>query len=337
LFYTATGVECTCWDTRSWSRLYSFKRADSGSTPTWIAFSDDGRIGAMNLSQTAVRLFLPLTGDELATIDDPDGQILRRLRLNSDGSHLAASADGCIRSWDLGLMRNELKRLNLDWDGPSTLRESHLSAHARLQPFRVIKIPQSPRETRCGANLVDLSTYYNVSIANFDSFTRIPGNGLANLPTGMQEFGGLPFDVRGLILLGLNGVPKEVKGISIQRRCTALNFLHSAAFITSNNLPPGTEVAEYIIHYSDKTEERIRIRNQLEIEDWWVPRKHISKLDTNTTVVAWQGDNATAEEFQHKIEIQRFRWKNSRPHIPIASVDFRVINGAPFLLAITTE
>ena len=82
-----------------------------------------------------------------------------------------------------------------------------------------------------------------------------PGNDLSSLPKGVQEFGGMPFDVRGLIQLAgsrsveITGViyPEAVRGIKVYRKGQHVHFFHSAAW----HAEAGTVIGEYAIHYAD--------------------------------------------------------------------------------------
>src|SRR5438093_3888533 len=55
------------------------------------------------------------------------------------------------------------------------------------------------RDPRASRRLLDLSEQYNGLLA--DSWQGFPGNHLAELPTGVQKFAEVPFDVRGVIQL----------------------------------------------------------------------------------------------------------------------------------------
>jgi WD40 repeat protein len=70
----------------------------------------------------AVKLWLvePATGRELATLEDPNPQMISCLCFSPDGSHLAV---GCpthlVQLWDLRLIRKQLAAMGLDWHQPA--------------------------------------------------------------------------------------------------------------------------------------------------------------------------------------------------------------------------
>jgi len=65
---TGSGDEYVAWDTTTWQRRYSILSLAGGATFAKFAFSADGSMGAVLLSQTAIRLFAPVTGVEFATL-----------------------------------------------------------------------------------------------------------------------------------------------------------------------------------------------------------------------------------------------------------------------------
>jgi WD40 repeat protein len=56
---------------------------------------------------------------ELATLEAPDQTVVRGISFSPDGTRLATAGDDQqLRLWDLRLIRQELKSMNLDWDLP---------------------------------------------------------------------------------------------------------------------------------------------------------------------------------------------------------------------------
>ena len=99
---------------------------------------------------------------------------------------------------------------------------------ARINKF----CPVEPRSLQAGPDLVDLSQHYTSSPD--DNWFCHAGHDLRDLPKGVQVFGGVTFDVRGLIQLAasrtleITGVvfPEAVTGISVKRIDTFVGIEH---------------------------------------------------------------------------------------------------------------
>jgi WD40 repeat protein/Tfp pilus assembly protein PilF len=85
----------------------------------WGQFSPDGRMMVIRTnSNTALGLFEPDTGRQLARLEDPDLPEPWNAAFSPDGSRLLVVVWGGIRVWDLRRIRTELARRDLDWDAP---------------------------------------------------------------------------------------------------------------------------------------------------------------------------------------------------------------------------
>src|SRR6185295_15763272 len=80
---------------------------------------------------------------------------------------------------------------------------------------------------------VDLSRHYNAALTNAWHFPGGRGSAtLRSLPQGVQELGGVSFDVRGIVQLasirtaGFPEYPVQTTNIHVGTRCRALHFLH---------------------------------------------------------------------------------------------------------------
>ena len=82
---------------------------------------------------------------------------------------------------------------------------------------------------------VDLSAFYNLALGD-----RLIGKpydtDLGSVHTGLQTFGRVLFDVRGVIHLsgqstkaGGQDLPEQVEGIKVGRKCRRLHFLQAAS------------------------------------------------------------------------------------------------------------
>ena len=214
--------------------------------------------------------------------------------------------------------------------------------HEELEPSRVLTdlaartltpVFPPPRDPRASAWLVDLSAHYNAALTN--AWQGFPGNDLAALPQGLQEFNGVRFDVRGLIQLGSPDLPRSfpptVEGIPVHQTCHRIHFLHAIA------LGYYGEVAAYRVHYADGQQREIPLRFGKETADWWF--KLGSTNFSITVEIAWTGNNAAALSNELAIRLCHMTWDNPLPNVAIRTISFTSLGkgAAPFLVAITLE
>jgi hypothetical protein len=199
--------------------------------------------------------------------------------------------------------------------------------------------PIAPRDPLASPDQVDLTNYYGTSL-NDDWFDH-PGHDLQDVPQGLKAFGGVLFDVRGLIVLAgtkslaVSGLtlPEAVYGIRIDRKGKALHFLQAAAFVGST---PGLKIGEYVMHYENgetMVADLIYGENEL---DWWVnpAEGHVTKADE-----VWFGSNPATRSRGMKTRLIQFTWNNPLPDVTITSIDFVscLTTSSPMLVAITVE
>lgn len=171
---------------------------------------------------------------------------------------------------------------------------------------------------------------------------------LADLPTGRQVFGSVPFDVYDFptspvptaVVLGGPGVPgglpERVDGIPVGLKASALFFLHTARI--DRRLDPREkregkrhELARYVITYADGQVVKAPIYAEVDVDDF----RQTAPADLAGARVAWSKPFAGGAESATAYVKQ---WTNPRPDVVIVSVGLeygadRV--GTPALLAIT--
>lgn len=199
--------------------------------------------------------------------------------------------------------------------------------------------PIPPRDPMAGPDQVDLTNYYGTSLD--DDWFNHPGHDFHDVPQGLKPFGGVLFDVRGLIVLaGTNSLavsglalPEAVMGIPVGRKGKAVDFLQAAAFVGST---PGLKIGEYVMHYENgetRTADLIYGENEL---DWWVnpAEGHFTKADE-----VWFGSNAATRRRGMKTRLIKFTWMNPMPEVTIKSIDFvsSLTTSSPMLVAISVE
>jgi hypothetical protein len=84
-----------------------------------FAFSPDSKVLAVETGYGSVRLVDPSSGREYARLEDPN-QARGEPRFSPDGSRLIVTGiEGlAVRVWDLRVLREELAKMDLDWDLP---------------------------------------------------------------------------------------------------------------------------------------------------------------------------------------------------------------------------
>jgi hypothetical protein len=171
----------------------------------------------------------------------------------------------------------------------------------------------------------------------------LEGNDLAEVPRGRQHLGQIPFQI-GERLIRVRGTrapepPATVAGIVLNARFESLHFLHSTMFGNAFGIDDGAEIGTYIVHYADKTEERIPIIYGRDVRDWW---RDSDPLEPTRARVAWAGTNrAAAASGGQGSQIRLFstQWKNPHPDRRVTTIDVETRDTpcAPFLVALTLE
>jgi hypothetical protein len=191
------------------------------------------------------------------------------------------------------------------------------------------------RPPQASSMLLDLTTHYNALLA--DSWQGFPGDTLAGLPIGLQTFGGVPFDVRGLIQMHVHwlpaGFPKNVEGIKVSQKCRVIHFLHGTAFGPLSQL----NLARYFIHYMDRQVREIPIVYGQNIGDWWFDPKN--PFEPTEAKVVWTGTNDAAKAYGRSVRLFLFTAKNPLADVPIDTISMAssAEDSALFLIAVTVE
>jgi WD40 repeat protein len=112
------GAACYCWQVGTWEERARISLDRPTSSPGALAVAPDSRSLATPGSMTEVLLLRPDTLEEIATLAAPDTHLISGVAFNHDGSRLALAARQAIHLWDLRAVRQSLRELGLDWDGP---------------------------------------------------------------------------------------------------------------------------------------------------------------------------------------------------------------------------
>jgi len=219
------------------------------------------------------------------------------------------------------------------------LRNLDRLAEAGRDYCRAKRIPV--RETNAPAALIDLSLFYDVPVTeSLDEWRGRPGKELAGLATGIQSFGGVPFDVRGVIelqgaLMGAqSGYRQGVTNIVVRVKFRQLHCLMGTGW----DELVGNQVGILALHFADGKTRELPVSYGIHVRDWIVrPTENDDPLEH--AVVAWTGENDFARSLTAHVRLYRVTWPNPRPDLEVAAIDFvsTMTRCAPFLVAMTVE
>jgi hypothetical protein len=175
----------------------------------------------------------------------------------------------------------------------------------------------------------------------------LDGNSLSSLPTGEQKLGDSKFEIGPkLIQLGsqvLDTLPEKVEGITVKKKFSKLVILQATCFGGGPNpvdsewrIKDGTVLGHYVVHYKDKSTERIPIVYGEDVCDWFY--EDGEKEPTRAKVV-WKGDNEFATGVDCHLRLYATTWTNPKPDVKIMRIDYvgrkSETPGAPVCLAMT--
>lgn len=230
------------------------------------------------------------------------------------------------------LAQNRLPRLDsgdLGEDWPVRLVAHILLREAQTTPPvpapRFIK-----RSEQAPPECIDLTRHYNAWLWDGWHFDGGHGPSLRDFPADLPRFGGVLFDVRGLIQLsGKRSAirfPARVEGIEVNQNARQIHFLHATGWM----VPDGTTVANYVVNYVDNVRQEILIRYGAHLREWHGRSDPTSAISAGT--LAWETDVG-------KRRLYESTWVNPRPGVKIETLDLisAETDCFPFLVAITVE
>ncbi|HTA30827.1 MAG TPA: hypothetical protein VK731_10080 [Candidatus Cybelea sp.] len=295
--------------------------------------------------------FCPL---QLGKIDAPDNPTKTRREWKQRQMGLVGSIVPIVRCRHHGVV------LNLAFDGriyesPPLWEEllTNLLDPGELKSARIFAGDPSPntaekaapaagsypaRDPQAKPGLIDLTAYYNAALT--DSWHGNSKNDLSSLPSGVQNFAGVDYDVRGIMQLGSKDraaekFPTRIDGIKVQQKCARLHFLHSAGFGNVNN--EGEQIGSYIVHFStNRMQLEIPIIYGRDVRNW---HRMAGEQPSTELNLAWRGTNGVSADSHNYIRLFTTTWVNVVPAMEIESIDFVSAMGkaAPFLIAITAD
>jgi len=203
------------------------------------------------------------------------------------------------------------------------------------------------------ATTIDLTPYVNAKLT--DSPASSAGNGgnnLADLPSGVNVYGGVPFDVEGFVQLGGKNLisifhkdfPVEVDHISIHKRFAKIYLLHAGDWVDAAE--SGTAVARLILHYENGSQGQIDIVAGRDIFEFWSPlfttgaAPEYARMSPDTEL-AWTGSNRYLEQLwpDESLVLYKSGFANPQPNLTVSWVDYvsTMTATAPFMVGLTVE
>jgi WD40 repeat protein len=200
--------------------------------------------------------------------------------------------------------------------------------------------PIPARNPAAQTNHLDLALAYNAALDE----AWIPASSLDNLdqdlsalPIGLQTWGGVIFDVRGLLQLSRQDpdwakFPAQVQ-INVGRRIRQLHVLQGAIYGEVD----GGVLGSYRLHYADGQQTELEIRYGRDLREWRDNANPQSLGERST--VAWTGPRWARAPGNEAIRLFRTTYTNPRPEAEVLHIDFvsKMTQSAPFLVAMTVE
>ena len=192
---------------------------------------------------------------------------------------------------------------------------------------------------------IDLQPKANQKLAeDFDPNTE--GNNLAQVPKGEQKLEGVKFKIdESLVQLGSKikpGKPEKISGIKVDKAFAKLHILQATEFGQSppgdeRHVPDNTIIAQYTLHYEDKSVEVIEVAYGKDVRDWWAFEDPPA---VTRGKVAWKGNNDFAMQYGASLRLFMTTWENPKPDKKVVRIDFEKTSetaAAPFVIAMTAE
>jgi WD40 repeat protein len=209
------------------------------------------------------------------------------------------------------------------------------AAGSKTQPL----FPIPPRPAQARPNHVDLGGAYNVAlnecwqpIGNLADLDR----SLAALPAGLQTFGGIPFDIRGIIQLRGGAPDAELfparVAISVKRSFRLFHVLHGTTWTERE----GCEIGAFVLHYPDGTVAEVPIRYGEHLRDNSAVAD--TRVDCPKARLAWGAESSLNPE-EDRRRLYQATFPNPKSELGVVSIEFvsRVTRCGPFLVALTVE
>ena len=161
-----------------------------------------------------------------------------------------------------------------------------LSATNSSLPVSTASLTKSKADAE--AQPIDLTEFYGkASGTEGDSWFSHPDWKI--VPKGLQNFGGILFDISGTLLLRSQPMPRlkaAVRDIPIKHKCRYIHLLHGLGYGSQD----GTTIAVMEIHYANGQQREFPIILGVHVRNWWKEKTEtVSTVSDPMSAVAWSG------------------------------------------------
>jgi WD40 repeat protein/tRNA A-37 threonylcarbamoyl transferase component Bud32 len=208
-------------------------------------------------------------------------------------------------------------------------------AGSKTQPL----FPIPPRSVQAGSSHLDLGPAYNVALnETWQPLVEVMNVdlSLAALPAGLQTFGGITFDLRGIVQLRGAAPDSELYpervNVAVKRSFRRIHVLHG----TTGTEWRGGEIASLVLHYAGNPVAEIPIRYGEHVRAF--SRTDDGSMNCPNARLAW-GADSSANPADSRPRIYQATFLNPKPELEAMSLDYvsRMTQCGPFLLALTVE
>ena len=193
-----------------------------------------------------------------------------------------------------------------------------------------------PRQSPLDPRQLDLSTNYNALLTHLYQ-VGAGGNLLVTCPEGLQTFGGVGFDIRGLIQLTARdfplSFPVKVEAIKVEQKCARIHFLHGTAF----GAAPTQPVATFVMHLADGSQSELPILYGKDVKARWFDARQKAELENPKP--AWVSPADKVGTAGRSLRLYQTAWQNPHPEIGVDRIDLvsEMTAAAPFVVAISLD
>lgn len=194
--------------------------------------------------------------------------------------------------------------------------------------------------------LVDLSRHANRSLVDegrqenakaFLGSVGVGDNDLSELPKGLNEFLGVPYDIldpaahtNSCLITKTSGRPwlgpLEFAGIPVREKVKKIHWLYGTGWAPFD-LPVG-----YITyHYSDGTRDQENLICGRNIMNWWGRAEHYESPGLR---LAWSGNTPAARRNYTTVGLYHYAWENPHPEKTVESIDIASYGGDACLIVV---
>lgn len=194
-----------------------------------------------------------------------------------------------------------------------------------------------PRDPKSKPANIDLGKFFNGGLS--DAVHGQANVTLGTVPKGLRGFGGVEFEVRGLVQLSSQtatnkAYAQSVRGIPVRQKAKRLHLLHGASFGKPGD--EGKQIASLVVRFAGN-DARLEIPIQYGRDVRNYLGEQTEAPGAKPLTLAWSGTNASGGT--KLFRLYRTTWTNIAPDAEIESVDYvsGMAGPAPFLIGITAE